>query len=112
MQYSIWQRFRSVRCLSSVTRIIQCKMSMKKEHGVGVARPGQEIIAILGAGDFDVAIAGEFLVHEDSGIAGGIEGLVEAGVNRPASRRAAQRRACWARAMRSTAKTSRELTGR
>jgi hypothetical protein len=33
----------------------------------------------LGAGDFDVAIAGELLVHGEGGVVVGVEGFVEAG---------------------------------
>jgi hypothetical protein len=39
----------------------------------------QEVIAILGASDFDIPITGEFLVHQDHGVSGGVEGLIEAG---------------------------------
>jgi len=39
----------------------------------------QRVVAVLGAGDFDIAVAGEFRGHEDHGVAGGLEGLVEAG---------------------------------
>jgi hypothetical protein len=35
--------------------------------------------AVLGAGDFDIAIAGVVLAHGDDGIADTVEGLVEAG---------------------------------
>ena len=37
------------------------------------------VVAVLGAGDFDIAITGEFWAHEEDGVAGGVEGLVEAG---------------------------------
>ncbi len=39
----------------------------------------EEVVAVLGAGDFDIAIADEFGGHQDDGVAGGVEGLVEAG---------------------------------
>jgi hypothetical protein len=52
--------------------------------GVGLADGAQEavgeaVIAILGAGDFDIAIAGEFFAHGREGVVGGVEGFVEAG---------------------------------
>jgi hypothetical protein len=39
----------------------------------------QQVVAVLGTRDFDIPITGEFLVHEDHGVSGGVEGLVEAG---------------------------------
>ena len=39
----------------------------------------QEGVTVLGACDFDIPITGEFCVHEDHGVIGGVEGLVEAG---------------------------------
>ena len=39
----------------------------------------QSVVAVLGAGDFDIAIADEVLAHGDDGIAAAVEGLVEAG---------------------------------
>jgi hypothetical protein len=39
----------------------------------------EQVIAILGAGDFDIAVAGDGGVHEADGLAGAVEGLVEAG---------------------------------
>jgi hypothetical protein len=39
---------------------------------------GEEVVAVLGAGDFDIAIAGEFLVHGDEGVIASVEGFVEA----------------------------------
>ena len=39
----------------------------------------QGVVAVLGAGDFDIAIAGEALAHGVEGIAAAVEGLVEAG---------------------------------
>jgi hypothetical protein len=41
---------------------------------------GEEVVAVLGAGDFDIAIAGEGLVHGEEGlIVADAEGFVEAG---------------------------------
>jgi len=39
----------------------------------------QQVVAVLGARDFDIPVAGEFLVHEDSWVAVGVECLVETG---------------------------------
>jgi len=39
----------------------------------------QRVIAVLGAGDFDIPITGELRVHEDHRVTGLVEGLVEAG---------------------------------
>jgi hypothetical protein len=39
----------------------------------------QQVVAILGAGDFDIAVAGDGGVHEADGFAAAIEGRVEAG---------------------------------
>jgi hypothetical protein len=39
----------------------------------------EQEVAVLSAGDFDIAVADEFRVHEDQGFAVGAEGLVEAG---------------------------------
>jgi hypothetical protein len=39
----------------------------------------QYVVAVLGAGDFDIASTNEFIGHEDDGVTGGVEGLVEAG---------------------------------
>jgi hypothetical protein len=40
----------------------------------------QQVVAVLGARDFDIPITGEYWVHEDHGVSGdGVEGLVEAG---------------------------------
>ncbi len=38
----------------------------------------QHVVAVLGAGDFDIPIPGEFFGHEDHRVTGGVEGLVEA----------------------------------
>jgi hypothetical protein len=38
---------------------------------------GETVIAILGAGDFDIAIAGEFFAHGCEGAVGSVEGFVE-----------------------------------
>jgi hypothetical protein len=38
----------------------------------------EEVVAVLGAGDFDV-IVGELLIHDDHGVVAGVEGFVEAG---------------------------------
>jgi hypothetical protein len=38
----------------------------------------QQIVAVLGASDFDIPITGEFFVHQDHGVSGGVEGLAEA----------------------------------
>jgi hypothetical protein len=41
---------------------------------------GEEEVAVLGAGDFDIAIAGELLIHGEEGlVVGDIEGFIEAG---------------------------------
>jgi hypothetical protein len=40
---------------------------------------GEIVIAILRAGNFNIAIAGEFLAHGDDGAIGGVEGFIEAG---------------------------------
>jgi len=39
----------------------------------------QQEVAVLGAGDFDIAVAGDGGIHEADGFAGAVEGLVEAG---------------------------------
>jgi len=39
----------------------------------------QQEVAVLGAGDFDIAVAGDDGIHEANGFAGAVEGLVEAG---------------------------------
>ena len=39
----------------------------------------QCVVAVLGAGDFDIPIPGEFWGHEDYRAKAGVEGLVEAG---------------------------------
>jgi hypothetical protein len=39
----------------------------------------QQVIAVLGAGDFDIAIAGDGFIHEADGFAAAIEGRVQAG---------------------------------
>jgi hypothetical protein len=39
----------------------------------------QQEVAVLRTGDFDIAIAGEFLVHEVGDVGGGFESLIEAG---------------------------------
>jgi hypothetical protein len=39
----------------------------------------QQVIAVLGAGDFDIAVARDGGIHEADGLAGVVEGLVEAG---------------------------------
>jgi len=39
----------------------------------------QQVVAVLGAGDFDIAIAGDGGVHEADGFAAAIEGRVQAG---------------------------------
>jgi hypothetical protein len=39
---------------------------------------GERIVAILGAGDFDIAITDEFLGHGEDRMPGGFEGLIEA----------------------------------
>jgi hypothetical protein len=35
---------------------------------------GAAVVAVLGAGDFDIPIAGELCVHEDHGVTGVVEG--------------------------------------
>ncbi len=44
-----------------------------------VFRQPQRVAAVLGAGDFDILIPGEFCGHEDHRVIGAVEGLVEAG---------------------------------
>jgi hypothetical protein len=39
----------------------------------------QRVIAVLGAGDFDIAIAGEFLAHGEERLPERVDGLAEAG---------------------------------
>jgi hypothetical protein len=39
----------------------------------------QQEVPVLRAGDFDIAIAGEILVHEVGDVGGGFESLIEAG---------------------------------
>jgi hypothetical protein len=39
---------------------------------------GEGVVAVLGFGDFDIAMADEVLGHTDEELAGGIEGFVEA----------------------------------
>jgi hypothetical protein len=39
----------------------------------------QRVVAVLGAGDFDIPLTGEFWDHEDHRAIAGVEGLVEAG---------------------------------
>jgi hypothetical protein len=39
----------------------------------------EQVVTVLGAGDFDIPITGEFFSHEDHGVTGGVKGLVEAG---------------------------------
>jgi hypothetical protein len=39
----------------------------------------QQAVTVLGAGDFDIAVAGDDRVHEADGFAAVVEGLVEAG---------------------------------
>jgi hypothetical protein len=59
-------------------------IAQEKRPGVGL--PGHAVetfaqseVAVLGAGDFDIAFAGEVLSHGDDGLAAAVEGLVEAG---------------------------------
>jgi hypothetical protein len=40
---------------------------------------GEAVVAILGSGDFDIAIAGKFFAHGSEGVVGSVEGFVEAG---------------------------------
>jgi len=59
-------------------------VAQEESPGVGLLSGAVEAltedeIAILDAGDFDVAIAGEFGGHQVDGFAFGVEGLVEAG---------------------------------
>jgi hypothetical protein len=47
--------------------------------GEAVEAFGEEEVAVLGAGDFDISIAGELLVHGEEGfVVGDVEGLIEA----------------------------------
>jgi hypothetical protein len=47
--------------------------------GHAVEAVSQQVIAVLGAGDFDIAVAGDDGIHEADGLAGAVEGHVEAG---------------------------------
>jgi hypothetical protein len=47
--------------------------------GHAVEAVSQQVIAVLGAGDFDIAVAGDDGVHQADGLAAVVEGLVEAG---------------------------------
>jgi hypothetical protein len=47
--------------------------------GHAVEAFGEGVVAVLGSRDFDIAIADELLGHGDEELAGGVEGLVEAG---------------------------------
>jgi hypothetical protein len=47
--------------------------------GHAVKTFARQVGAVLGARDFDIPITGEFFVHQDHGVSGGVEGLVEAG---------------------------------
>jgi hypothetical protein len=47
--------------------------------GHAVEAVSQQEVAVLGAGDFDIAVAGDDGVHEADGFAGAVEGHVEAG---------------------------------
>jgi hypothetical protein len=47
--------------------------------GEAVEAFGEEEVAVLGAGDLDIAVAGEGLIHGEEGfVVGDVEGLVEA----------------------------------
>jgi hypothetical protein len=50
-----------------------------QQEGEAVGFAGQQVVAILGAGDFDIAIAGDGGVHQADGLAAAIEGGVQAG---------------------------------
>ena len=78
--------------------------------GEAVKAIGHEEVAVLGLGDF-VVVVDEGLTDHADGAAGASKDSSKQLVNMPVSRRAARRRDCWARAMRSTAKSSWELTG-
>jgi hypothetical protein len=39
---------------------------------------GETVVAVLGDGDFDIAVAGEFFAHGREGVAVAVEGFVEA----------------------------------
>jgi hypothetical protein len=47
--------------------------------GHAVEAVAEQEVAVLGAGDFDIAVAGDDGVHEADGLAGAVEGHVEAG---------------------------------
>ena len=72
----------------------------------------QRVVAVLGARDFEIA-SGEVRVHHYHGVISGVEALVEAGGEEAAfeARGAEESLLGWARAMRSMAKSSWELTG-
>jgi hypothetical protein len=40
---------------------------------------GEAVVAVPGAGDLDIAVAGELLAHGGEGVIVGVEGFVEAG---------------------------------
>jgi len=96
---------------------------MAQDQGptVGLARHAvesfaQRVVAVLGASDFDIPITGQFFVHQDHGVSGGVERLVEAGGEETGLKaRGAEEsllgEARRPRAMRSRAKSSWELTG-
>src|SRR5713226_5558378 len=48
-------------------------------RGHAVETFAQSEVAVLGAGDFDIATADEVLAHGGDGIAAAVEGVVEAG---------------------------------
>ncbi len=71
----------------------------------------QQVVAILGARDFDIATPASSGFMRVIGVPRQSQAVLRAVVKRPASSRAARRSACWASAMRSRAKSSWELTG-
>src|SRR5262249_60325969 len=63
-----------------------------------------------GSGDFDVPVR-QFRIHPHQGLSGGIERFVETGNEEAGFEAGGAEEACWARAIRSTAKSSCELMG-
>jgi hypothetical protein len=47
--------------------------------GHAVETVAQQVVAVLGSGDFDIAIAGDGFIHEADGLAAAVEGRVQTG---------------------------------
>jgi hypothetical protein len=76
----------------------------------------QQVVAVLGASDFDIPVSGELFIHQDQGFSGGVEGLIEAGgeeadLEARGAEDSLLGEARRPRAMRSRANSSWELTG-